>query len=69
MTDSPFPALEDMPELMTLREVANLFRVSPQSVKRWDKNGLLKAVRINTRGDRRFPKTVVQSFIDSRNPQ
>lgn len=51
--------LENLPDFLTLREVASLLRVSMLTVKRWHKAGKIEAIRINTRGDRRFKKEVV----------
>jgi len=48
--------LEDLPDLLTVREVAEILRVSPLTIKRWGKRGKLPAIRINSRGDRRYRK-------------
>ena len=42
--------LENMPDLL---------RVSPLTIKRWGKRGKLPAIRINSRGDRRYKKEAV----------
>lgn len=52
-------SLENLPDLLTVREVAELLRVSPLTVKRWGKRGKLPAIRINSRGDRRYRKEAV----------
>ncbi len=44
--------LEDLPDLLTVREVSDLLRVSPLTIKRWGKRGKLPAIRINSRGDK-----------------
>jgi len=46
-------------ELLTVSEVAKILRVSPLTVKRWGKRGKLPAIRINSRGDRRYKKEAV----------
>ena len=51
--------LQDMPDLLTVKEVAELLRVSPLTIKRWGKRGKLPAIRINSRGDRRYKKEAV----------
>ena len=51
--------LENMPDLLTVREVAEILRVSPLTIKRWGKRGKLPAIRINSRGDRRYRKEAV----------
>ncbi len=52
-------SIEDLPDLLTVREVADLLRVSPLTIKRWGKRGKLPAIRINSRGDRRYKKEAV----------
>lgn len=56
-------SLSDLPDLLTIREVADLLRISPLTIKRWGKKGKLPAIRINSRGDRRYRKEVVQRLL------
>lgn len=56
MADIKRLKLEDLPDLLTVREVAEILRVSPLTIKRWGKRGKLPAIRINSRGDRRYRK-------------
>lgn len=51
--------LDTLPDLLTVREVAEILRVSPLTIKRWGKRGKLPAIRINSRGDRRYKKEAV----------
>ncbi len=60
MTDSKKTlSLDELPDLLTVREVAEILRVSPLTIKRWGKRGKLSAIRINSRGDRRYRKEAV----------
>lgn len=59
----PKVSLSDLPDLITIREVASLLRVSSLTIKRWGKKGKLPAIRINSRGDRRYKKTVVLKLL------
>ncbi len=52
-------SLEELPDLLTVKEVAEILRVSPLTIKRWGKRGKLPAIRINSRGDRRYKKEAV----------
>ena len=52
-------SLDNLPDLLTVREVAELLRVSPLTIKRWGKRGKLPAIRINSRGDRRYKKEAI----------
>lgn len=56
-------SLSDLPDLLTIREVADILRVSPLTIKRWGKKGKLPAIRINSRGDRRYKKEVVNRLL------
>ena len=51
--------LNNLPDLLTVREVAEILRVSPLTIKRWGNRGKLPAIRINSRGDRRYKKEQV----------
>jgi excisionase family DNA binding protein len=51
--------IKNLPDLLTVREVADLLRVSPLTIKRWGKRGKLPPIRINSRGDRRYKKEAV----------
>jgi excisionase family DNA binding protein len=53
------PLGDELPDLMTVKEVAAFLRVSPLTIKRWGKKGKLPAIRINSRGDRRYKKDAV----------
>lgn len=59
----PRVSLADLPDLLTIKEVADLLRVSPLTIKRWGKKGKLPAIRINSRGDRRYKKEVVTRLL------
>ena len=52
-------SIDNMPDLLTVGEVADLLRVSKLTIKRWGKRGKLPAIRINARGDRRYRKEAV----------
>lgn len=56
-------SLTDLPDLLTIREVADILRVSPLTIKRWGKRGKLPAIRINSRGDRRYKKDVILRLL------
>ena len=55
--------IENLPDLLTVREVAEILRVSPLTIKRWGKKGKLPAIRINSRGDRRYRKEQVLQLL------
>ena len=60
---------DELEELLTLKQAAKILNVSPQTLRRWDQQGILKAVRIGKRkgvGDRRYRKKDIEDYI-SRN--
>lgn len=58
MTDQKI-SIQNLPDLITVREVAEVLRVSPLTIKRWGERGKLPAIRINSRGDGRYKKEAV----------
>ena len=52
-------SLDNLPDLLTVSEAAELLRVSKLTLKRWGKRGKLPAIRINDRGDRRYRKEAI----------
>jgi len=55
--------LDDLPDLLTVKEVASILRLSPLTIKRWGKAGKLPAIRINSRGDRRYLKKDILKLL------
>ncbi len=49
--------------MLTTSEVARLLSVHINTVRRWSNQGILKAYRIGSRGDRRFRKEDIDSFF------
>lgn len=46
----------DTKGLLKLADAAKLLNVHPQTLRAWDRKGILKAVRFGERGDRRYRK-------------
>lgn len=44
----------NLPKLLTIRQAAEVLNVHVETLRRWDKSGKLKAIRVNDRGDRRY---------------
>ena len=55
--------------LLTLKEVSDMLRVHPNSIRRWSDSGLLPAVRIGERGDLRFRLRDVERFLQGHLPE
>ncbi len=52
-------------ELLTLKETSDLLKCHPNSLRTWDRKGILKAVRIGVRRDRRYKKDDVLKIINN----
>lgn len=52
----------DLPELLTPREVADMFRVDPKTVTRWAKSGKLNSIR-TLGGHRRYRLSEVKELL------
>lgn len=55
------------PDLMTTGEVANLLDVSPSTVTRWVKNGVLSAV-VMPSGRNKFRRADIEALLDRPEP-
>lgn len=54
------------PELLTLKETCEILKVHPNTLRQWDKKGVLKAVRFGVRGDRRYVKTDIFNLLNKK---
>ena len=44
----------NLPKLLTIKQAAEVLNVHTETLRRWDKRGKLKSIRVNERGDRRY---------------
>lgn len=49
----------DVPELLTIREASRMINVHPNTLRNWEREGKIQAVRIGARRDRRYPKNII----------
>lgn len=49
--------------MLTASQLARLLHVHINTVRRWSNRGILKAYRIGPRGDRRFSKEDINTFL------
>lgn len=51
-------------KILTIREVSELFGVHQQTLRRWDKEGKLKAIRVGKVGHRKYRKSDVDKLLE-----
>ncbi|PIP60774.1 DNA-binding protein [Candidatus Uhrbacteria bacterium CG22_combo_CG10-13_8_21_14_all_47_17] len=52
-----------IPPLLSLREASEILKCHPNTLRLWDKKGILKAVRFGERRDRRYKKEDILKFL------
>ena len=58
---------DNIPQLITLKEACDILKVHPNTLRQWDKKGILKAVRFGQRRDRRYKKEDLLLLIETKN--
>ena len=56
----------EIPELLTLKETCEILKCHPNTLREWDRKGILIAVRFGTRKDRRYKKEDIIKFLNQR---
>ena len=59
--------MENDSKLLKISEAAKLLNVHPNTLRKWDKKGILKAVRFGERKDRRYRREDIMKLVNSRN--
>lgn len=54
---------QELPEYLTLQEISQMLKVHPNTLRTWDNNGTLKAVRIGVKKIRRYRRSDIDKFI------
>lgn len=57
--------MQKNPEYLTLKQTSELLQVHPNTLRNWDKQGLLKAIRIGARKDRRYKRQDILKFLET----
>jgi len=50
-------------KLISIKEASRILNVHPETLRRWDKSGKLKAVRVGTRKDRKYQAIDILNMI------
>jgi excisionase family DNA binding protein len=60
------PPKQEVPELLTLMEACALLKVHPNTLREWDKNGTLPAIRLGIKRVRRYRKEDIINFLQTK---
>ena len=55
--------MDESIKLLRIKEAAKLLGVSPATLRKWDNEGKLPAIKISTRGDRSYHKNDIDKFL------
>ena len=55
-----------IPELITLKEACELLKVHPNTLRQWDKKGILLALRIGAKRAYRYRRTDILKLLRSK---
>jgi DNA-binding transcriptional MerR regulator len=56
-----------IPELITLNDACAILKVHPNTLRAWDKKGILVAIRIGEKRIRKYKKEDILKLINSKN--
>jgi len=53
-----------LPEILKMKQACDLLNVHPNTLRNWDNNDVLKAIRFGSRRDRRYKKEDILRLIN-----
>ena len=56
--------LGDLPELLTIGQVSEIFKIHQDTLRNWEKAGKITPLRVGPRQDRKYRKEDIQTLID-----
>jgi excisionase family DNA binding protein len=56
--------MNNLKPMLTVSQVSYLFNVHPNTVRRWSKQGLIRAYRIGPRGERRYNRQEINALLN-----
>jgi len=59
-------SFEELPELLTISDASHFLNVHQNTLRNWEREGLISVVRIGKRRDRRYPKELVKQMMGGR---
>ena len=57
---------ENMPDILTLKQASEVLHCLPNTLRTWEREGLIKCIRFGKRGDRRFVKEEILRLLEGK---
>ncbi|HBK35031.1 TPA: DNA-binding protein [Candidatus Uhrbacteria bacterium] len=54
---------EELPDILTMKQACEVLNCHPNTLRNWDSEGKIEAIRFGSRGDRRFRKSDILNFL------
>lgn len=55
---------DKMPEILTLSQACEILNCHPNTLRNWEKSGLVECIRFGSRKDRRFKKEEILKLLN-----
>ena len=56
---------KNLPQILTLKQACEVLNCHPNTLRNWDNEGTLKAIRFGKRGDRRYRKGDILAILNN----
>ncbi|MBP7822359.1 MAG: helix-turn-helix domain-containing protein [Candidatus Moranbacteria bacterium] len=57
---------KELPDILTLKQASEVLHCHPNTLRTWEREGLIKCIRFGKRGDRRFPKEEILRLLEGK---
>ncbi len=58
--------IDKSPSVLTLKQACEILNCHPNTLRNWDNQGILKAIRFGKRGDRRYKKEDILKILSKK---
>jgi len=58
---------DNLPDILTLKQACEVLNCHANTLRKWDNEGKLKAIRFGSRGDRRYRKEEIMALLNDEN--